>query len=117
MLFARLVRIRSKRLTRSWGLLTASRAGLCALVFVAGCSWLQSFYTSASPLPARPQMEADCTAKPGSGACDVLALLTKLCSGEIAIPLSVGNLNQLVCVGLQYGPGAPIAAPTPAPAK
>ena len=75
-----------------------------ALVALGGCSSLQSFYNGASPLPSQADMAADCTAHPGSASCDVLNLLTEVCNGSIAIPMSFGNVNQLVCQGLGYGP-------------
>jgi len=75
-----------------------------AVLFAAGCSAIQSFYTGASPLPSAANMQADCTAHPGSASCDTLQLLTEVCNGSIAIPMSFGNINQAVCVGLGYGP-------------
>ena len=65
----------------------------------AGCS---AFYTSPSILPSAANMQADCTAHPGSNACDLFALITSICNGQVTLPVEFGNLNQDVCISLGY---------------
>jgi hypothetical protein len=73
---------------------------LCAFaVIFAGCS---AFYTQASIVPSAANMQADCTAHPGSNSCDVLAVLTGVCNGQVTLPIEFGNINQDVCIALGY---------------
>ena len=66
--------------------------------FATGCS----LYTQQSPLPSAADMKADCAKAPGSLSCDVYPILVGLCNGQIAIPITSGNIDQAVCVGLGY---------------
>ena len=66
---------------------------------VTGCANL--FTNKNIGLPPAPQMQADCNAG-APAACDVYNLLSGACNGTIAIPISSGNIEQAVCVGLGY---------------
>ena len=70
-----------------------------SVLMLGGCSSL--FTNTNIGFPPAPQMQADCAAG-APLACDVYNFLTGVCNGTIAIPITSGNIDQALCVGLGY---------------